>query len=309
MKVAQASLGGQAMLREIGECLDRDEYPAVHAGGVVKPGTPHRHNDSPGTERMSHGEETAGFRAQTGPRAAGAWPARRSTNARPRKAGASSSVVQQPALAQVAGVDLAGVAAAYPEVRMRHTPDLVWLSLWISPIQGLSDSALMITAYPFSPRRRILSWAWWGNGLWIGERHTNYPDGSICSFEPADGTWARNGGLVTLFDLHTLWIVRHLFLKRFGRWPGRQLLHTPHERITENGPKEFCGCDSGERYESCCRERDLGLNALQRLSEFRQRFGCGIRRPPAELLDFLCGGRTTEPPLDLVAPLMPIGPN
>ena len=67
------------------------------------------------------------------------------------------------------------------------------------------------------PFNNLISWAWWLPALiWIGPRHTNYhPLGSICSFEPEDRTWQRGQLLITLLDLQVLWIVRHIFLRRF----------------------------------------------------------------------------------------------
>jgi hypothetical protein len=38
---------------------------------------------------------------------------------------------------------------------------------------------------------------------------------------------------VELLDLQIVWIARHLYLRRFGRWPGRQVLHTAFERLRE----------------------------------------------------------------------------
>lgn len=119
----------------------------------------------------------------------------------------------------------------------------------------------------------LISWAWWLPALiWIGPRHTNYhPLGSICSFEPEDRTWQRGQLLITLLDLQVLWIVRHIFLRRFGRWPGRQVFHTSWERVLEQRPGELCGgCDSNHRYEECCHVIDKTVDPIERLFLFRR---------------------------------------
>jgi hypothetical protein len=159
---------------------------------------------------------------------------------------------------------------------------------------------------PFEPLRRVSSWAWWTTGIWVGPRHTNYPDGSICSFEESDGTWNTRDSLVPLLDLHSVWLVRHLHLRHFGRWPGRQVLHTAYERVAENGACEFCGCDSGELYAACCQQRDLAIPPHIRYRKFIRHFRTRERRPPPELLDWIFQRDASEPPLDVCAPFKAI---
>ena len=185
-------------------------------------------------------------------------------------------------------------------MQLRFTPHLIWLLNQITPIHGLEDDALLLTAYPLDRKYTVKSWAWWGPGvIWIGPRHTNYPDGSICSFEPDDVTWWRGKPLTALFDLHVLWIVRHLFLRRFRRWPGRQVLHTAYERLMEHCAGELCGCDSGRKYEDCCREKDRKLDSIEMLASFirRLRFGSSERKPPIPVSEFVYGSRRIPPSL------------
>jgi hypothetical protein len=62
-------------------------------------------------------------------------------------------------------------------------------------------------------RHFVKSWAFYSSAVgvfWIGPRHTNFPDGSICAFEPRDGTWCFGDSLVELLDLYTVWAIRHI---------------------------------------------------------------------------------------------------
>ncbi len=263
-------------------------------------------------EGISYGREVPrGSSARAGEGTTGRpWPSGGQTAVGPGSAGTASSLIRELSLSDGATADFKGVAGAYSRVQFRPTSDLVWLINWIIPIRGLGESALLITAYPLDTKYDIMSWAWWGPGLaWIGPRHTNYhPSGSICSFEPSDGTWLRGRPLVNLLDLHVVWIVRHLFMRYFGRWPGPQVFHTPWERLFETRPGELCGgCGSGRRYEDCCREADEKLDPVERLIGFRRRVGDNWnRRPPQAVSEFVYGLRKIPPSVGDIALDRPI---
>ena len=145
----------------------------------------------------------------------------------------------------------------------------------------------------------IRSWAFWVDALglpaWIGPRHTNYDDGSICAFEPADGSWGFQEGLVQLVDLYTLWAVRHLHLEVFGRWPGPQAVHRPYERILEIRADEHCGCGCAKgMYSECCRAQDLGRDLIVDAVEFVCWTRFELRAPPPEVLNFARRPRSVE---------------
>jgi len=143
----------------------------------------------------------------------------------------------------------------------------------------------------------IRSWAFWVDALglpvWIGPRHTNYNDGSICAFEPADGTWGFGDGLVALADLYTLWAARQLHLEVFGRWPGAQAVHRPYERILEIRPSEQCGCrEASGDYGECCSVRDFARDRVADAVEFVCWTRFEVRSPPTEVLDFVREARS-----------------
>ncbi len=292
---------GLDRLLAVGQGLDRGDLPLVFNGGVVEPGSAPTVRE-PGLEEEHDGEQ------QVTPRRAeaGAWAAGGSATARSGTASTPASIVGCGQVVELKG-ELSGVADAYPGVWVRCTPDSTFLLNVINPIQGLPDCALLVTAWPNSMTLSPTSWAWWTSGFWIGDRHTNYyPAGSICAFEMEDGTWKRGQPAVTLLDLQAVWIARHLFLRRFGRWPGRQILHTAHERLVEQEPDEYCGCDSGRRYGECCRDRDRRILPIDRLREyvaFRGR--TGRRAPPRPLVNWLVDSRAPTPAAgEVCAPTM-----
>jgi len=154
--------------------------------------------------------------------------------------------------------DLRGVTVAYPQWTARSTPGVTWLQGTLSPIPGLSDTALVTTKFPHDLSVAVESWAWWDMGVWIGPLHTNYGRGSICTHEIRHGTWVRGRDrLWQLLDLISVWVVRQMHVRYLGFWPGRQVLHTPEERLRDHLPGDLCGCDRlGLTFDACCRTRD-----------------------------------------------------
>jgi hypothetical protein len=292
---------GLDLLRKIGCDLDHDIFPAVHDRGVVEPGQPCDHKAELGGKVISY--ERQNSRGPTAwPRrgtAGGTWP-----SGGPASEGSGSTSTTSPFFSQLElndrrDADFKRVAGAYPQVEFRSTRGLVWLLNYVQPIRGLEEAALIVTAYPLDSQHAVASWAWWGPGLiWIGPRHTNYyPSGSICSYEPRDGTWYEGESLTTLFDLNVVWIVRHLFLRRFGRWPGPQIFHTEWERLNEHLPSELCGgCKSNRKYEDCCQSADQTVQPIERLLKFmRWSRGNFERRPPRALSEYIYGDRKKPP--------------
>ena len=187
----------------------------------------------------------------------------------------------------------------------------MWLLVESTVIVGLDKKATFLIALPYSAAYIQQSWAFWTtpiNWEWIGARHTNFPLGSICAFNPGDGTWTLGDSLIQLIDLYTLWALRHEHLKVFGRWPGRQHVIHPYERLTESSPNELCGCDkTGLRYGECCRPRDLSIPLLDRMRRYTVYAGGSIdRSPPPELTAFI---KTRRNPPDITPYFMPIVPH
>jgi hypothetical protein len=277
-----------AVLSELGKQLDANVYPCVTNGGLVVL------NEStvPSTLSMeaNHGRQEkrgpaagsrqgdAGWQRPSG----GPWPS-----------GAPASVVRAGSEAQY-DAELGGLVEQYPEAQFWHLKEGIWLLTKSRVLHGLRQHALFLTGISF-PKNAVRSWAFWTDPIarptWIGPRHTNFNDGSICAFEPFDGTWVFGDSLVALFDLYSVWALRHLYLECFGRWPGHQAIHFPGERILELRPDEHCGCrHSDNLYSECCMPADLASNRISACLMFFWQTG-GFRAPPQSVVDFVRHGQ------------------
>lgn len=265
-------------LRTIGEQLDVDRQPLVYEGGVVMPDCASPSKNPPGNTGDGHVERQAQSRRSEAGSRQGA--SQRGPAEGEGSTGAPAPIVGKSGVSPRIQCDLRAAADAYPQMRIVPAAEVAWLQTWVRPLSDMSESAFLLTQYPFDTRYPVRSWAWWDTGVWIGPRHTNYPHGDICSHEPKDLTWTRRSSLVVLLDLHVLWVVRHMHLRHLGRWPGRQVIHTPYERLREQRPDEMCGCGSTRRYQSCCQANDEGVDPVRALLEHRRRAGIARQRPP-----------------------------
>jgi hypothetical protein len=315
---------GIELLERIGLYLDERIDPRVDDGGIVLP------------SRFTHQTLELGEKGEADGRQDSRRPAARqrqrstgrqgstgrSSAGESRTASTPAPIFSQLGLNGEQVCRLEGVVRAYPQIQVRTTPDLLWLIFLIKPISGLDDTALLAAACPRNRINDLISWAWWWPALtWIGPRHTNYnPPGSICSFEPGDGTWQQGESLVTLLDLQIVWIVRHLFLRYFGRWPGAQVFHTPWERLTEQRSGELCGaCDADRKYEGCCRPLDQARDQVEEFFLFKKWLRRNLtnlrlkdyqwythrvldRRPPRALTEFVWGYHKDPPSLGELTP-------
>jgi hypothetical protein len=166
----------------------------------------------------------------------------------------------------------------------------------------LARQATFIIALPYQPGAGPRAWGFWTGARqsrWIGPRHTNFQDGSICAFSPDDGAWSEGGDLRTLIDLYSIWALRHLHLELFNRWPGKQYGLSnadpwvqAYYRQRECNDDELCGCGSEtQRYAECCKRSDLQLDVIQLMSHFLRNIegGFSSRRPPTSVVDFVEG--------------------
>ena len=142
---------------------------------------------------------------------------------------------------------------------------------------------------------KVRAWGLWCAGrvgaTWIGPRHTNYVDGSICAFEKDAGTWSFGDSLVALFDLLSVWAIRQLFAESFGRWPGPQASSYPYERLLEFQDTEHCGCAKPKgRYGQCCKPRDLSYKPSAIACAHITLSGWRIRQAPSAIVDLVLHG-------------------
>lgn len=279
-------------LREIGEQLDCNQFPHVYNGGIVKPG-------GADVVPLTPGEDINYVRSRTRGPATGSWerPSRwEGQTSQSRQTGNTSPLVSS-SLHQHYEAELDSVKVAYPGTKVWKEAEGLWLLTESSVLPGLGKKAAFLTALPYSPLIAQRSWGFWITAIsteWIGPRHTNFPDGSVCAFEPTDGTWMPGDSLLQLIDLFSVWALRHEYLRLFGRWPGYQAVHSPYERITELKDDEFCGCNCPvkKRYADCCKRSDLQGSSVKDAL----RICC--RKPPEGIYDFI-RRRDHPPPLIL----------
>jgi hypothetical protein len=267
-------------LKKIGQQLDADIFPRVLNGGIVTPDD----TASPNTNwaKEIQYEQQGQRRSATGP-GTGTAGRQRQTH-RSGETGPPPPLVG-PSLQEQYESELTEVQLAYPGTRVWRHQDGLWLLSESTLLHGILPRAIFLTGIPFSRRHVVRSWGFWAGTpqsypSWIGPRHTNFPDGSICAFEQKDGTWRLGDSLVGLLDLYTVWALRQLHLKVLGRWPGRQWAHFLYERLTETLPGEYCGCGSNALYECCCRPDDI---RRPRVLAAIQYFSFGGRNPPTAI--------------------------
>jgi hypothetical protein len=280
LKDRDGRAGSLALLRRIGEDLDQDESLIVSRGGTVWPSAEQPLTWELGEQEGSHlGTPTAG------PARAGRSTARQgqrttSDTTAGSSARAAASLLRQLGVREWVVEDIVGAGAAYPQLLVRPAPSILWLEMTFYPLKGYPRGAFLMVGYPLDALLPVQAWAWWTDGLWIGPRHTNYGNGSVCAYEPTDGTWSRGRPLVSLLDLIATWVVRHIHLLELRRWPGAQALHTAHERLSQTLPGERCGCDAARLYETCHMRVDLASSPEAVEHEFRSRFPAPWRCPP-----------------------------
>lgn len=286
--IAQPFRGIQ-VLDAIAYDLDTGGTPRVRSGGTVVPDPARWGVIDTGSGSVDECDALERAAPQPERSAAGSrqGTARKGSATGSRTAGATA---QEFGDARVAAATVAMLELAkrhYPQLRWRFALGAVWSYLWIRPVPGLIERAMLITRHSLWMAHVKATWAWWHYGIWIGPRHTNMgPElgGSICAFDESDRI--PKDDYTLYLDLITLWTVRQLYFAIRGRWPGMQVLHTAYERLRYHRPGEFCGCASGRRYEDCCREADLRMPEADRLREYRRVWPRRERRIPEDVLRF-----------------------
>jgi hypothetical protein len=241
-------------LKEIGCQLDNNIFPQIKNGGIVMP-SEFAVPSTLGKETTDGSSRQRREEARSQTKAFG-WQGVLRRAWSPCQA---APVICTDIKAQYE-TEVDAVQEAYPNTKVWHQAEGMWLLTESSVLPGLHKKAIFLTGIPFAQSLAVRSWGFWDDSIigysWIGPRHTNFPDGSVCAFESTDKTWVTKDSIVELLDLYTLWALRHLYLELFGRWPGRQAVHRPYERILELREDEFCGCyESGKRYGECCQKK------------------------------------------------------
>jgi hypothetical protein len=172
----------------------------------------------------------------------------------------------------------------------------MWLTVESAVLNGIDRRATFLAAIPFKPELFPRTWGYWTypSRHWIGPRHTNFPDGSVCAFVPDSGTWRLGDHLVALFNLYSVWALRHLHLEEFHRWPGGQFSPHPFYSLIEFNDSELCNCDEHDpprRFGQCCKPQLLRLNLAELKTDFERAMGFRItdRSPPKFIAEYMSG--------------------
>jgi len=282
--------GTKDLLWEIGRQLDNGIFPIVKNGGIVLP-------SASAVLPETLGKESHHARAREGKKASrkrplgaqGAFGGPQRTFARYGASGDTASFVN--AIIGNAYESLSDVGNAYPGMQVWKQEGGFWLYTESALLPGLARPVSFLTVVS-TEMSVVRSWAFYCSiaGVnWIGPRHTNFPDGSICAYDLRDGTWTFGDSLVNLLDIYTVWALRHLHYEIFGFWPGPQSVPLAYERILEFEDNELCGCGAnGKHYIDCCKNEDLHTNLFREVIKFGRFSRWAIRQPPVQISQFMC---------------------
>lgn len=293
------------LLAVVGAQLDELTFPLVKNGGFVMP------RDNAATFIPLGKENGYEYKRQAGS-STESWtgPGRREGSAGGRRPPLGSR--SPGAAAQVLGAyqgdgyltEVSAIRAAYPGAQAWSEEDGFWLYAESHLLPGLNRVAGLLLGVSHA-KRRVRAWGFWSTGVlgasWIGPRHTNFPDGSICAYEPNDGTWLFGQSLVSLLDIYSVWALRHLHFEMLGRWPGPQAVHIPYERILEVAGDEHCPCGfTGRRYAECCQPTDLKADRLALAVSLVCESNVRMRSPPAAIKKFAMDRKSVPSISDLI---------
>lgn len=208
-------------------------------------------------------------------------------------------------------------APATGQLRTHYPGARVWrevggngtlLAVSIFPLGWEGPQADFAVAVPADPRHRVLAWGFWrvdGGAVWIGSKHTNYPDGSACAFPADSGVWTEADGITPYVDRLAEWSFRHIFLDAEGMWPGIQEGAHVYYRLRHTHPHECCTrCSTLQRYENCCRSIDQAEFANHHPAEFVAIYGCdvGEQRPHSRLAEWILQRHGQPPAMSRIHP-------
>lgn len=275
-------------LSELGQAFDIGRSPAAFDGGRVgflEPETEKESDDDSSGQRGPAAESRQGTAGRQGASDQGSRFGRAELEA-----------------LYLAGLD--DLRSAYPTLVFRVENGL-WLVVRSRPLGTDGPQVVFVVAVPFVTVLTPRAWGFWRTGpcpAFIGPRHTNFPDASICAFGVDDGAWAFDDGLVRLIDLYSSWVVRHLYYMHFERWPGRQHGLSALYRRTEFHPDEWCGCGARARYRDCHQTADTMLNDEEARAEHIRVMGLDYckRLPPACVTKFVRSSWKKPPALKQV---------
>lgn len=281
-------LAVQHHIQVIGQDFDQGIFPNILDGGVLIPGA-RPVVPVPGKERVHHGQQSR----QTNPSCASTPSGTSAASGYPGTSGNTAPVARATTCMEE---EIDVLKRSYPGTRSYPQAHGVWLQIPCAVLPNLGYSAKIIVAINTS-LHHVSAWGFWVAGVagirWIGDRHTNYADGSICAFDGRDGTWHLRESLVKLADIYSMWAFRHLHLEVCGHWPGPQSSGRRLERMREFKPNENCGCDAPRgTYAECCMAADIAAESTPGRMDYAKTHSnimyaleCQTRRPPSAVVE------------------------
>ncbi len=275
-------------LRQIGEQLAGGVYPRVLIGGAIVPCNLSDHTQQQGTEHYNELpiEDTQGTSLELR-----TWPSWRLGEAGPKLPSHRTTSDECRALRDFYVADVEEVIAAYPGTSVTWLKQGMWLKFESQILREFSERATFLVGVPFDPALKVRAWGFWSTVIsahWIGPRHTNYFDGSICAFHTDDNSWAHGHSLVKLFDMYSLWACRHLHLRVFGDWPGHQHSSLAIERLAEYHDDELCGCETPSGlYKDCCKPNDILIGPACSIENLAQALNYASRKIPKSIVEYM----------------------
>lgn len=295
-----------AHIREVGAALFEGRGLQAQHGGFIAV------LDSTPTQDVKGNDDVQGQELQrpaAGSRQGRQGPSGRPGQSRPGSSDRPGAVLSRERLIGQAGEQL---REHYSGVRLWKEigGNGVWLAVSVFPVGEGGPQADFIIALPKDPTFRILSWGFWrtdSRPVWIGPKHTNYPDGSACAFPAQSGVWTPAHGITGYVDRMAEWGMRQLFLDAEGLWPGAQEGEHLYYRLRHTHPAESCTrCRGLRRYEECCRSRDQAEFSGGHRSDFLSRYLCevGEQRPHVRMVEWAAQKRRSPPSMTRVHPDM-----
>lgn len=275
-------------IQVIGQDFDQGIFPNILDGGVLIPGA---RPVAPvlGKGRAHHGQQSR----QTNPSGASTPSGTSAASGYPGTSGNTAPVARTTTYMEE---EIDVLKRSYPGTRSYPQAHGVWLQIPCAVLPNLGYSARIIVAIN-TALHQVSAWGFWVAGVagirWIGDRHTNYADGSICAFDGRDGTWHLGESMVKLADIYSMWAFRHLHLEVRGHWPGPQSSGRRLERMREFKPNENCGCDAPRgTYAECCMAADIAAESTPGRMDYAKTHSnimyaleCQTRRPPSAVVE------------------------
>lgn len=274
-KLAHSSID-LSRLAALGQALDSLQTLSVFSGGLV------------GFPDETESEVIKYVAGKEGRSAARPRPGQRAAQRTWRRTPGEADAFRSGPLEEAFGAGFRILAQHY-EALAFEDPNGLWVAVTSNPLGHCGPQIHFLIMLPVKEAVRVRAWAFHSigsNAKFMPQKHTNFPDASICAFPPDKGFWCRSDGLLALVDHYTVWAVKSLHRKYLGSWPGHQVGPSAFYRRKEFKSGEFCGCGSGVRYGLCHQASDLLIDDVKGRRDFSAMYQCNYedRSPPPQIV-------------------------